>query len=122
MNAYKADRKMKKNVTKDGALSHFENKHYSRPSVFSPKTCCARRDVKNQSAVGNIPEICLLDPDGDLFRQLKRSGAKRDPPWACYHTDYTYWKRRRKIASSVARSRVFRRTVAEELFLRVAGF
>jgi uridine phosphorylase len=34
-----------------------------------------------------VPEICLLDPDGDLFRHLKDSGARCNPHWACYHTE-----------------------------------
>jgi len=37
---------------------------------------------------GNIPEICALDPDGDILRTLLRTGrARRSPAWACYHTD-----------------------------------
>lgn len=38
-------------------------------------------------APGSVPEICLLDPDGDLFRHLRDSGARRNPHWACYHTE-----------------------------------
>jgi uridine phosphorylase len=34
-----------------------------------------------------VPEICVLDPDGDLSRHLRDSGARRNPHWACYHTE-----------------------------------
>ncbi len=34
-----------------------------------------------------MPDICVLDPDGDLFRHLKNSGGRRNPFWACYHTE-----------------------------------
>ena len=35
-----------------------------------------------------VPEICALDPDGDLARALRRSGRGRPSPgWACYHTE-----------------------------------
>jgi uridine phosphorylase len=37
-----------------------------------------------------VPEVCLLDPDGDIVRFLVRSGlAEEHPGWACYHT--TLW-------------------------------
>ncbi|HVO26467.1 MAG TPA: nucleoside phosphorylase [Candidatus Margulisiibacteriota bacterium] len=36
---------------------------------------------------GTIPEVCVLDPDGDLVTYLLRRGeAARDRAWACYHT------------------------------------
>jgi uridine phosphorylase len=35
-----------------------------------------------------VPPVCLLDPDGDVVRYLARPGnGRRDPGWACYHTD-----------------------------------
>jgi uridine phosphorylase len=37
---------------------------------------------------GAVPGVCLLDPDGDLVRHLKRQGrARKSDVWACYHTD-----------------------------------
>ncbi len=63
------------------------NKHYERRSVFSPANLL--REARRQKAipVGEVPEICVLDPDGDLFRYLRDSGAWRNPYWACYHTE-----------------------------------
>lgn len=63
------------------------NKHYERSSVFDPANLL--REARRQKAipVGEVPEICVLDPDGDLFRHLRDSGARRNPYWACYHTE-----------------------------------
>ena len=63
-------------------------KHYARPSAFAPENLLreARRQKKLPS--GEVPPVCVLDPDGDIVRHLRRTGrAERDPAWACYHTD-----------------------------------
>lgn len=62
-------------------------KNYVQPSVFAPDGLL--REARRQKAIppGNIPDVCLLDPDGDLSRHLSRSGARRNPYWACYHTE-----------------------------------
>jgi hypothetical protein len=32
--------------------------------------------------------VCLLDPDGDVVRYLRRTDAATlHPGWACYHTE-----------------------------------
>jgi hypothetical protein len=37
---------------------------------------------------GAVPEVCLLDPDGDVVRVLQQTGrGRRSETWACYHTD-----------------------------------
>ena len=63
------------------------NKHPDQPSVFVPANLL--REARRQRALpsGTVPEICILDPDGDLFRQLRSSGARRNGHWACYHTE-----------------------------------
>jgi len=65
-------------------LSH---KHHAKPSVFSPDNLLREARRQKDIPLGEVPEICVLDPDGDLSRQLKASGAKRNPHWACYHTE-----------------------------------
>ncbi len=64
-----------------------EHKSYREPSVFTPENLL--REARRQKVIahGNVPEICVLDPDGDLWRHLKQSGARRNPFWACYHTE-----------------------------------
>lgn len=35
-----------------------------------------------------MPEVCLLDPDGDVVRHLNRQGrSRRHDDWACYHSE-----------------------------------
>lgn len=63
------------------------HKHYAGVSVFSPANLL--REARRQKGVapGHVPEVCVLDPDGDLSRELRSRGARRNPFWACYHTD-----------------------------------
>lgn len=64
------------------------NKHHDAPSAFTPENLLreARRQKKLGSAL--VPNICVLDPDGDIVRQMKDVGrARLDPDWACYHTE-----------------------------------
>lgn len=65
----------------------YRNKEYDRPSVFTADGLL--REARRQKSVpdGTVPAICLLDPDGDLSRELRISGARVNPFWACYHTE-----------------------------------
>ena len=48
------------------------------------------REARRQKglAIVAVPEICVLDPDGDIVRHLRSTGrAGRHPGWACYHTE-----------------------------------
>lgn len=63
-------------------------KHHDAPSAFTPESLLreARRQ-KGAEAVA-VPKVCLLDPDGDIVRQLRAEGrARRHEGWVCYHTD-----------------------------------
>lgn len=64
------------------------DKHHADPSEFTPDNLL--REARRQKALREtaVPEICLLDPDGDIVRHLRATGrAKPDPGWACYHTE-----------------------------------
>lgn len=63
------------------------DKDCSKPSVFTPEGLI--REARRQKGIpnGSVPEVCLLDPDGDFVRHLKQEGVERNPLWACYHTD-----------------------------------
>ena len=64
------------------------HKHPDEPSAFTPESLLreARRQ-KGADAVA-VPKVCLLDPDGDIVRQLRADGrAQRHEGWVCYHTD-----------------------------------
>jgi uridine phosphorylase len=63
-------------------------KDYAAPSVFEPENLLreARRQKNLPSAA--VPELCVLDPDGDILRTLVKGGrTHRSADWACYHTD-----------------------------------
>jgi uridine phosphorylase len=63
-------------------------KEHTSPSVFQPDALL--REARRQKGVPllDVPRICMLDPDGDVVRQLKRTGAGRiHEGWACYHTE-----------------------------------
>jgi len=63
-------------------------KNATAPSVFTPESLLREARRQKQIATGDIPEICILDPDGDMVRHLIATGrARRHPHWACYHTD-----------------------------------
>lgn len=63
-------------------------KEYAAASVFEPANLL--REARRQKGLppADVPEICVLDPDGDILRALRRAGrASLSPGWACYHTD-----------------------------------
>ncbi len=58
------------------------------PSVFDPENLL--REARRQRSItnGRIPRVGILDPDGDMVRSLRRTGAATpDPHWPCYHTE-----------------------------------
>ena len=60
----------------------------TEPSVFLPENLLREARRQLNLPVGKVPPVCVLDPDGDIVRQLQRSErATRSPSWACYHTD-----------------------------------
>lgn len=64
-----------------------DNKYYNEPSVFTPENLL--REARRQKNIDNckVPDVCVLDPDGDLVDYLIRTNqAKINECWACYHT------------------------------------
>jgi len=65
-----------------------QRKRYGEASAFTPEGLLREARRQKGMAPASVPAICVLDPDGDIVRQLTRAGrAQRDPGWACYHTD-----------------------------------
>lgn len=63
-------------------------KHYQEPSVFRPENLL--REARRQKGIahGPVPQVCVLDPDGDIVRYLrKQERARLNTCWACYHTE-----------------------------------
>ena len=69
-----------------------ENKDPNSPSVFLPSALIREARRQKRVPVVDVPQICILDPDGDIVRRLKAEGrAERFDGWPCYHTDlYTF--------------------------------
>ncbi|HEV2390940.1 MAG TPA: nucleoside phosphorylase [Verrucomicrobiae bacterium] len=64
------------------------NKFYRRRAVFTPENLLREARRQRGIAKGKVPGICVMDPDGDLVRYLRRTGAaKLSAAWACYHTE-----------------------------------
>jgi uridine phosphorylase len=64
------------------------HKSYEASSAFTPENLL--RQGRRQKRLPNIavPDICILDPDGDIVRHLRATGrASRHGGWACYHTE-----------------------------------
>jgi uridine phosphorylase len=62
-------------------------KHWDTTSAFTPENLL--REARRQKGLKEaaVPDVCVLDPDGDIVRRMKAAGrATRDPDWACYHT------------------------------------
>lgn len=64
------------------------SKDYDAPSVFEPANLLREARRQRRVPLADVPPICLLDPDGDILRALRRAGrASLSPGWACYHTE-----------------------------------
>jgi uridine phosphorylase len=64
------------------------DKEFRAPSVFEPANLL--REARRQRGIpeAEIPAICVLDPDGDILRALRREQrASLSTAWACYHTE-----------------------------------
>ncbi len=69
-----------------------DHKDPDAPSVFAPAVLLREARRQKGLAAADVPPVCLLDPDGDILRSLKKTGhASRFDAWPCYHTDlYTF--------------------------------
>lgn len=96
-----------------------ENKDPDAPCVFTAEGLL--REARRQKRLEEhpAPAVCLLDPDGDIVRQLAARGlSTRCPFWACYHTDlYRFtWEGIEIGVVGCAVGASFAVLVAEELF------
>jgi uridine phosphorylase len=96
-----------------------DNKDPSAPSVFVP--AALMREARRQKNIKEteVPAVCLLDPDGDVVRHLRRTGrAKPFAGWPCYHTELDVFSLAGRDVGIVGRAvgASFAVLVAEELF------
>jgi uridine phosphorylase len=95
------------------------NKEVDQPSVFLPDALI--REARRQKGLSEtpVPDVCLLDPDGDILRRLISAGAaRRCGDWPCYHSDLHAFQLRGHEVGIVACAvgAPFAVLVAEQLF------
>jgi uridine phosphorylase len=64
-----------------------KKKDTSAPSVFLPDALL--REARRQKGLPaiDVPQVCILDPDGDIVRRLRQTGRSQPfENWPCYHT------------------------------------
>ena len=63
-------------------------KQYHSPSAFTPESLLREARRQKSVSIHPVPDVCLLDPDGDIVSRLRAEGrAQRHDGWVCYHTD-----------------------------------
>ncbi len=94
-------------------------KHHDAPSVFRPENLLREARRQKRVPAGEVPRVCILDPDGDIVDYLRGSGAARpSPSWVCYHTELIEFDCEGLSLGIVGRAvgAPFAVLVAEELF------
>ncbi|MBX0298338.1 nucleoside phosphorylase [Haloarcula nitratireducens] len=72
----------------------FESKAFDEPSIFTPESLLENARNQKELPERSVPDVCVLDPDGDIVRQLVEAGdARKDPTWPGYHTDLYRFRR-----------------------------
>ncbi|QWC19594.1 nucleoside phosphorylase [Halorubrum sp. 2020YC2] len=97
----------------------FEAKAFEEPSVFEPAALMENARRQKDLPERSVPDVCVLDPDGDVVRQLAATGAaQKDETWPGYHTDLYRFERAGEefgiVGCAVGAS--FAVLVAEQLF------
>jgi uridine phosphorylase len=96
-----------------------DNKNPSSPSVF--RAAALLREARRQKRLPSVkvPPVCILDPDGDIVRRLRKEGrSKPFQGWPCYHTQLDAFELAGRTAGIVgwAVGAPFAVLIAEELF------
>jgi uridine phosphorylase len=56
--------------------------------VFSPVTVLTEAKRQKHLSALRVPSVCVLDPDGDIVRWVKRTDrGTLSHTWACYHSE-----------------------------------
>ncbi len=63
-------------------------KQFDEASVFTPESLLTEARRQKDLPDRDVPDVCVLDPDGDVVRHLVSADrARRDATWPGYHTD-----------------------------------
>lgn len=72
----------------------FEAKEFNESSVFTPEALLENARRQKDLPERSVPDICILDLDGDIVGQLTATGeAHKDETWPGYHTDLYRFER-----------------------------
>ena len=102
-----------------------DNKEPDAPSVFEPAALLREARRQKGLPVANVPPVCVLDPDGDIVRRLRKEGrSKPFEGWPCYHTQLDAFELAGRTAGIVgcAVGAPFAVLIAEELFASGCSF
>ena len=67
-----------------------KHKNFVEPSLFQPENLLRESRRQNDIPDGEIPSVCILDPDGNLVDYLHtKNELVKNKYWACYHS-YLY--------------------------------
>jgi len=96
-----------------------DNKNPASPSVF--RAAALLREARRQKGLPavDVPAVCILDPDGDIVRRLRREElAQPFENWPCYHTQLDAFELAGQTVGIVgcAVGAPFAVLIAEELF------
>ncbi|MGJ3260595.1 MAG: methyltransferase domain-containing protein [Rhodospirillales bacterium] len=84
----KGRRRQESIMESDGPPPILANKYYRSTSAFTPESLLREARRQKGASLASVPAICLLDPDGDIVRELRSAGrARRHEGWVCYHTE-----------------------------------
>ena len=95
------------------------DKHWQEPSTFTPESLLREARRQKQASTSPVPEVCILDPDGDIVRAKRAEGLTQShTDWVCYHTELDVMSLGRRNVGIVgcAVGSAFAVLVAEELF------
>lgn len=96
-----------------------DNKAPRAASVFQPDALLREARRQKRLPAVDVPAICILDPDGDIVRRLRREGRARPfEAWPCYHTELDVFELSGRAVGIVgcAVGAPFAVLIAEELF------
>jgi uridine phosphorylase len=96
-----------------------DNKLPSAASVFAPAALLREARRQKRLAVVDVPAVCILDPDGDIVRRLRRAGeAEPFAGWPCYHSQLDTFRLANQSVGIVgcAVGAPFAVLIAEQLF------
>lgn len=64
-----------------------EKKYFNEESIFRPENLLREARRQKNLKECSVPTVCILDPDGDIVRYLKKNEAELSTCWACYHSE-----------------------------------